>query len=412
MQMFRHINLIKILILAALFINVAHALPLRPIEQTKIIGQDENFTADVVELGDGSKALKTSGLIQIDELNGNPADGLSYFAIGSFQDNNGQGNAGDTFRVQIAAAGPPLDILYPAIDVTTTVTAGHLADPYPERAVALQICADLDADPDFVAAWKCSVLKDHSTVFINSKLYNEAGWRVQGVSCVTITDCFKVTTTGAAVATVAFSEIRSHPLTTELQRSPNDLRRGTLNVAGSFQQTPGGTGNLLFKQLMDGGTASLIADGSVTPISYRINCDSVFDEYINFLRIFLTCSGLKLTKWACSNSALPNGLKVTVRSEGEDLVLLDLKTTSDLINKFAIGDAGPTGQARIDIQQGGDSLTASLAFPGAAIIKKCGTNGTATDDYIEILIRDDLTGASGGNLTEMQSLVFGFKREP
>ncbi len=92
--------------------------------------------------------------------------------------------------------------------------------------------------------------------------------------------------------------------------------------------------------------------------------------------------------------------------------LLPLKTTIDLISKFGIGEAGPNGQSRIDIQQGGDGFVADFNFPSAAIIKKCGTNGTGTDDSISITVRDNLTGQSGGNLSEMAGLISGFKRIP
>lgn len=402
--------LFTILTLGALVApTVLKAVDSEPVQAVKIRNQNEDLVVDLIQRLDGKTALAIDGEIQVNELNGQPSNGVTWFYIGTQTDNNGVGAAGDTVTMSISAALTPMDTVYPAVSVVTTVTAGMLAAAYPERALAQQICTDAAADSNFNAAWKCEVVKDHSTVFISSKLFNEVGWRS---TCIPIQNCFDVVATGTTRVDVAHNDVRAHPLTTELSRSPNDPRKGTLSVEGSFIQQPGGTGDLLFKELIDGGTPSMIVDGSVTPVNFRIECDSIDDQYINILRIFFTCSGIKLTNWACSNSALTNGLLITIRSEGQDLVMLPIKTTSDLINKFAFGPAGPSGQARIDIQQGGDSMTASLSFVSAAIVKKCGTNGTGTDDYMEVRVRDNLTGASGGNLSEMESLVFGFKRTP
>jgi len=393
----------------SLIVPAGYGLPSIPIQLTKIIGKSENFIVDTEQLGDGSIALKTTGLVEISQLFGNPADGVTWFYLGQPDDASGIGSAGDTIRVKIKAAPSPLNLVYPAVDVTTTVTAGHVADPNPERAVALQICTDLDGDANFTAAWKCTVMKDYSGIFINSKLFNEWGERK---GCVPITDCFNVTTTGTTTVSVAFNEIERRGLGTELQRSPNDPRLGTLNVAGSFIQQPGGTGDLLFEELKNAGSSSMIVDGSVTPVTFRINCHPTDDKYINIWRMYISCSGIKLKKWACANSALSNGVLAMLRSEGEDLTLLPLRTTNDIKNKFSIGEAGPSGQFRVDIQKGGDALVGALSFPAAAIIKKCGTNGTGIDDYMAITIRDNLTGARGGNMSEFASLVFGFRRTP
>lgn len=398
------INLIALILLVLPFTGEA-----RSVQRVQMIGGDENFTADVIQLGDGSKAMRTSGLVQIDQLFGQPADGVTWGYIGTADDANGVGSAGDTVTVTIAAAPTPLNLVYPAVSVTTTVTASHVADTNPERALSLSLCADLNADANFAAAWKCTVMKDYSGIFINSKLFNEWGERK---GCSPITDCFNMTATGTTRVTVAFNEIERRGLSTELQRSPNNPRFGTLNVAGSFIQQPGGTGDLLFEELKNGASSSMIVDGSVTPVNFRVNCDPVDDKYISALRLYGGCNGIKFGQFFCKNTTITNGILVSVRSEAADLILLPLRTTDDVKNKFALGSSGPSGQFRVDIQQGGDTFAADFEFPGAAILKKCGTNGTGTDDYIQVTIRDNLTGSQGGNWSELGSLATGFRREP
>lgn len=392
--------------LLALFATLAFA---GSVQVVKIIGQDENFQVDVIPLGDGTKALRTSGLVQIEQLFGQDPQGSTWFYIGGQFDADGVGSAGDTVRVTIGEGPTPLNTVYPAVDVTTTVTAGMLADSNPERALATQICLDLDGDPDFVAArWDCIVMKDFSGVFIASRLFNEFGTRK---GCVPLTDCFNVVTTGTTSVTITFNEIERRGLGTELQRSPNDPRQGVLGVSGSFVQQPGGTGDLLFEELENGGSPDMAVDGSITPVLFRVECDPVDDKYISNIRWFAACNGPKLDTWLCANSALTNGVDWTIRSEGDDLMLLPVKNTNDMKNKFALGD-GPGTAFRIDLQSGEDSVTAELSFPGAAIIKKCGTNGTGIDDYVEAEVNDNLTGAGGGNVSELEAFVFGFRREP
>ena len=400
------IKILTTLILILVAPNLAFS---RSLQLTQLTGGDENFIADVVQLGDGSKAVRTSGLVQIDQLFGTPADAVTWFYIGTPSDANGVGLAGDILTVTIAAAPTPLDVVYPAVSVQTTVTAGHLADPKPERALSLSMCADLDGDANFTVAWKCTVLKDYSGIFINSKLFNEWGERK---GCIPLTNCFNVTATGTTTVTLAFNEIERRGLGTELQRSPNDPRLGVLGVSGSFIQQPGGVGDILYEVLENAGSSNMIVNGSVTPVDFRIECDPVVDKYIDTVRWYGACNGPKLDTFFCSNNALINGFLVSVRSESKDLTLLPLKNTNDFKNKFAFGSAGPGGQFRIDVQSGEDSFTSDLTFAAAAILKKCGTNGTVTDDYIQIKVRDDITGAGGGNLSEFEALIIGFKRTP
>lgn len=397
-----------VLLFAALDISrVAHSQDSEPVMAIKIKNESETRTVDIVDLGDGTKALRTSGLVQIEQLFGSDPQGTTWAYIGTADDANGVGAAGDIITTTIGEAASPLNLLYPAISVDTTVTIGIATADNPERELAEQICTDLVNDVDFNVAWDCIVIKDFSGVFIASKFFNEFGERK---NCVPETDCFNMTSTGTTIINPAFFNIERRGLGTELARSPNDPRQGILSISGTVIEIPGGAGDLLFEEFMNNGSADFRVDGSITPVNFRIECDSFADKYINEIRQYLGCNGLKFGQWTCKNgNGLPNGVQVTIRSEADDLLLLPIKTTEDFKNKFAIGQAGPGSLFRIDIQAGGDQLVASFALPQPAILKRCGTNGTGIDDYIELKIQDDLTS---GTLAEYSGLISGFLRVP
>jgi hypothetical protein len=298
----------------------------------------------------------------------------------------------------------PLGVIYPAVDVTTTIQASDVADPNPERAVAFRVCADLEADANFIdAAWHCEVIKDHSGVFIENSLFNEFGERTSwALTCSGTTSCVQ-----------AFADIDRRGLPTELSRSPNDPRQGILGIAGTVTSIPGGVGKILLEEFKDsGGSPDMRVNGSNTPVEFTISCAQDEEKLVNEVRLFFGCNGIKFGQFGCKNTALSNGIQFELRSEGTTLVFpFTFKTTEDLKNKFAFGTAGPGGNFRVDIQAGGDQLVASFLFPQPAIIRECGAI-PQPDDYMKFTIQDNLSGSQGGNLQEMEAIVQGFRQEP
>jgi hypothetical protein len=360
--------------------------------------------ANVVVDGGLNKVAVLSTTI-VEQVFGKDPNATTFFFFGNLDDANGIGAAGDTIRVQIPAAPSPHNTLYPAVDVTTTVTAGHVADSRPERAVALQVCTDLNADANFIAAkWVCEVAKDFAYMHIRSTLFNEFGHR----------SSYTLTCSGGTVCTFGESDIIRRGKETELSRSPNDpARLGILAIAGSVVSTPGGVGDIIAISLENSLSSSdmrLDCNPFIAgTCEFELDCSATQDRLITELRIFLGCNGIKFGQFACKNTDLSTGVEVDIRANGETLVLPNLKSTEDFKNKFAFGPAGPGGQFRIDVQAGGDQMVASLSFQNPAKIRKCtGTN----DDFIKVKISDDLDGSPGGNLNEFEALAFGFERTP
>jgi len=400
MQMLALQNSIKFLTIWALVFTSAFSLPSPQVTTMKITGGDENHVADVI-LDGGVKKMAVQATATIEALFGRDPQASSYAFFGaSLTDANGIGSAGDTVTTTIPAAVAPLSSIYPAVSVVTTIQASDVADDRPERAVAIRVCDDLNNDSDFQdSQWKCEVMKDFGAVFISSKLFNEWGERTS----------WTFTCSGTTSCAIAESGLLRRGYETELSRSPNNPRLGVLAISGTVSTIPGGTSDILIQEFMNGGSSNFIVNGSVTPVDFEIGCDPEKDRFINEIRQYIICSGLKLDQFFCKNGSLSNGVLVTVRSEGQELDFLPLQVTTDWITKFAIGPAGPTGQSRIDLQAGADAYTGSFIFEQPAVIKKCGTNGTVTDDFIRIRIRDNLTNQ---NLSTYSGLVEGFEREP
>lgn len=387
-----------------LFILGADAAPHMNI---KICGDDEIYCSDVSNVN-GVKRLATDSIVTVEQVFGQDPHATSWFYFGTApdaaEDADGIGAAGDTVRIQIPGAVTPLGTIYPAVDVTTTVSSACTLDDNPERCVALDVCLDLEGDANFISAsWKCVVIKDHSGVFIESRLYNEFGERTS----------WTVTTTGTTYIVKAFDEIKRRGLPTELSRSPNDPRQGILGIAGTVTSIPGGVGDILIEEFQDTGMSSdMRVDGSTTPVDFRIECDADEEKLINEVRIFGGCNGIKFGQFLCKNTFLTNGIQFELRSEGQTLTFpFTFKTTEDFKNKFAFGPSGAGSTFRIDVQAGGDQFIASFIFSQPAIIRKCGAV-PSPNDYMEFTVQDNLTGSQGGNLNELVSLAQGFKQEP
>ena len=376
-----------------------------PHQNIKVCGDDEAYCADV-ELLDAKRRLLTTATVTVEQVFGQDPHATTWFYFGTdpdaAEDADGIGAAGDTVRVQIPAAVSPIGTVYPAVDVTTTITAGDVADPNPERAVAIRVCNDLEGDSNFqTSEWNCIVIKDHSGVFLESKLFNEFGERTT----------WTLTFTGTTVGVMAFDDIMRRGLPTELSRSPNDPRQGILGISGTVVANPGGVGDLIIIPFENGGSADMRVDGSVTPVDFTVDCSNDAERLIQEIRVFGGCNGLKFGQHLCKNQKLTNGVVVTIRSDGETLTLPMIYATEDWKNKFAFGPAGPGGNFRIDVQAGGDQFIASFIFDPPAIVRACGTV-PIPDDELQITIQDNLTGSQGGNLAEFSALASGFEREP
>lgn len=385
-------NILLILILCLPLLGEAFS-----VQNIKIIDPDAELPVDTVVLPSGKRALQTSGLVQIDQLFGQDPQGTTFFYLGTKDDASGIGAAGDTITIDIVAATPPLNLIYPAVSVTTTVTAGHVADDNPERAVATQICNDLEADANFVASqFQCTVISDFSGVFINSRLYNEFGWRV---GCTLPAKCFSVTSTGTTIVTEVYTTIEGRGFAAELQRSPNDPRKGVLAIAGSISINSQSVNNIISENLVNPTNGSNMAiNGATTSQAYEFFADPTNTNDFFIQKISCYCQGnrIQLANYCSLNSPLSVGMIFSFISEGVTSTFAAIKSTANYKHIFTLGDAT---QYALDVPSGTDDLMATAEFdPPIVLLAGSGDKITAT-------VNDNLS-----QLTAQECRVFGFKR--
>jgi hypothetical protein len=366
-----------------------------PYFNSKICGDDEQYCAQV-NLVDGVTRLSTDAVVTVDQLFGRDNAASTWVYIGTDIDADGVGAAGDTVRVQIPAAVTPLNLTYPAIDVTTTVTSGCVADPNPERCLALDICSDLNGDADFLKAWKCEVIKDHSGVFISSRLFNEFGERTT----------WDVTTTGTTIVTKAWDNIIRRGFSTELSRSPNNPRSGILAIAGTVLTTP--TADRFFSYFENGTPSNDMqvncTSYNATTCDFIVNPDPEKEVQIEYISCFGGGNGLKFGQFLSKGGGpLTNGVEIFVRSQGVEFTFPAMKSTEDWKNLFAT-QAGT--DFRIDIQAGGDQFVGSFRPRAPLPLEPVGTVAGG-DDFLRVRIQDNLSSG----LASFQCAAYGFKKE-
>ena len=372
--------------------KLLEAQDLPPVFPTKITGGDEQYVADVI-LKEARYALVTDATVTIEQLFGRDPQATSWFYIGTASDASGVGANGDTVRVQIPSAVSPIGVIYPSVDVTTTVTSLETLDDSPEEALAKLICSDLNLDSNFKAAeWRCQVIRDHSGVFISSRLYNEFGER----------STWTVTSTWTTITNMAYDKFERRGLPTELARSPNNPRQGILGISGTVSVTPGAISDQFQKHFLNGTSKDMTVDGSTTPVLYRVGCEVGEDQFINAFRGWFADNGIKFGQFGGINSPLTNGLEITIRSEGEERIFLaeTIKTTEDFQNHLA----DPVNLFRLHVQAGRDLLTAETVFENPFVVRACGT--FPIDDFLQVKIQDNLK-----TLLDMEFIAFGFREE-
>jgi hypothetical protein len=379
-------------------------------QRVKIAGQDEQYVADVTRQA-GINRLETSSVVTVQSTFGLDPQGTDFFYFGaSLSDADGIGSAGDTVRVQIPAAVTPLGTtLYPAVDVTYIITASDVANNNPEREVAENVCNTLNVDTNFIAAnWKCELAKDFGYVHIASRLFNEWGER----------SSWTVTCSGLTTCATANGQIARRSKAAELARSPNDPGRlGFFGITGTVLTIPGGLGKRFFEffknnaptptddMRQDCDTASFDAD----VCTFQVPIDNDEDVFVSQIRCFGGCNGIKFGQHLCKNSALANGIEFEIRSDNEITTLPVIRKTEDWKNFFSF--PLPGSAFRVDVQAGGDQVVATFAPDLAFVIRKAGTFGVGNDDYVRIVINDNLTNSPGGNLTELRCIAEGFREE-
>jgi hypothetical protein len=356
----------------------------------KIRGDDGQYQMDVV-LKNGLKRAAVDAIVTVEEVFGHDRFADVWFYIGTASDCGGVGAAGDTVTVAI---GEGCDaVLYPEVSVTTTVTAAMLLEPEPEKELAHQIVADLNADADFLMWFKASVIKDTSHVHISAKIRGELGERIS----------FQTSTTGTTVTTDAYDSIIMRGKGTSLARDRNDPRVGILGVSGTVSVLPQPIGKRYYEVFQNGGSGDMRVNGSGTPLVFTIPILTDEIIFINQIRFFGGGNGIKFGQFLSkSGGDLTNGILVEIKSEDEVFQFEPILNTEDFKNLFSFPLANSFS---VDVQAGSDQFIAIFNPDVPFALQPTGTY--PVDDYIKITIRDNISSG----LQEFRSLAEGFREE-
>lgn len=353
---------------------------------TRIVGGDELYTADVELIG-GKRKLLTDATVTVEQVFGFDNFADSWFTIAT------AGAIGSTLRLQISAG--TLDTTSPdsdgvAVDYTYTLIAADVGD---ELKLRDNFINGVNANANFLANWKASAVKDNPTVHITSKYIGEVGERIP-------VDSFLITTTGATTAARAFDNIKRRGKQNSGARDPRDKRIVTIGISGEVTSTPGGIGDLFLDYAMNGASSNMAVNGSVTPVVFLITPDTLKDRFIGSARFNANGNGIKFGQFLSINTNLTNGILVEVKSDDIVKTFLVIKSTDDMKHLFSF----PAESFILHIQSGRDDVTAEFNFSAPFPLRKIGT--FATDDYLKVTVRDNLSTLSAFNF-----VALGFQKE-
>lgn len=357
--------------------------------QVQLVGADGLYQADV-EILDGKKRMLTDSIVKVEEVFGQDRFADVWIYIGTAQNSIGVGNVGDTVRVQIAARDNAT--IWPAVDVTTTVTLAMTIATYPEVELAKQIIHDLNANMNFSMHFKSSLIKDTSHVHITAKVRGEWGERPNSGD-------FLVTTTGTTIALAAFDKIVMKGKSTSLSRDPFDPRVGILGISGTVSVIPGAVSAIYLEHPTYLGSRDMNVNGSVTPVVFSIPLVPENDILIKEIRFFGNASSIKFGQFLSINAPLANGILVEIKSEDDTFTTDPIYTTEDFKHEWSFG-----GTFQLDDQPGLADFLASFVFETPFPIRAPGT--FPIDDYLRVNIRDNLS-----SINKLRVLVFGFTQE-
>lgn len=155
------------------------------------------------------------------------------------------------------------------------------------------------------------------------------------------------------------------------------LKPGTLN------SIPSNPSLIIANKLLNTGSSNLLVDGSSSSKIFKYEADASKDIKLTELRLVLVACSLDFigTHFGAI-STLTNGVRIEVKSNGIITTLATLKLNEDFLSFHSTG--------AIFINESGpkDVIAAGYLLGGAVVLK------AGTDDYLGIVIQDNLTSSS------------------
>lgn len=137
-----------------------------------------------------------------------------------------------------------------------------------------------------------------------------------------------------------------------------------------------------------GNAVSLLVNGSVTPVEFKLNADSSYDLRITEIRFVFVADSFSIDGSSFGPiTGLTNGIIVDVKSNGLVGTLVNVKQNEDFLALYS-----PSG-VTVEVTTVKDYVVAGIYLGGAIVLKK------GTTDYIRARVRDNLTDSKMRYLT-------------
>ena len=143
------------------------------------------------------------------------------------------------------------------------------------------------------------------------------------------------------------------------------------------------------------GSSNMLVDGSAVPKVFSYNADPIKDIKLSEFRLVLSASSLDFVGHNFGDiTELTNGIRIVVKSNGVLTDLANIKVNEDLLSFHS------TGSIFVDESGPRDVISVGYLLGGAIVLKG------GTDDYLGIIIRDNLTSSS---FAYFQATGYGIK---
>ena len=156
-----------------------------------------------------------------------------------------------------------------------------------------------------------------------------------------------------------------------------------LKVDAQTSSIPSNNIIMSMHSLLNGSSNNMVVDGSVTPVSFKhiVTIDSV----IELITLYISDTGnMSETAFGAITGGLTTGIKIKIQSAGVVYDLVTCKNNIDLILSFS--------DNKVVKQSAAGFMAKDDLFLGSLFTKKEIKLYVANNDYVEIIINDDLTG--------------------
>lgn len=169
----------------------------------------------------------------------------------------------------------------------------------------------------------------------------------------------------------------------DLQVDIVDEGDGINRIAVTSKTAPAPLGTNFITNVTNGGSADLTINGSGTPVIFELS-STTQDRLISVIRFYGRDTSFDFDDFLGQASSLTNGILIEIKSEDVVTTFPAIQTSDDFRNKFSgnIGWYWNTNSSP-------NTFSAEFRPRAPFFIRQTGTY--SPDDYIRVIIRDNLT---------------------